>query len=204
MYIGKFKAIAVSNADPENRGRIRVTCPHIYGDYESPWCEPCTPYADLNEGFFFIPSVGQGVWIECEEGDYDRPIWVGMWWAENEVVDFRDKSQQIIAGKSEIIIKVGSGQLSIKNGSITVSGEANVTINASTKITLAGDVDITGDLKVNKGVDVKEDITTEAGITAADDISTTGDIKAGLFTLKTHKHIGGTLPPGMTGTPGII
>jgi uncharacterized protein involved in type VI secretion and phage assembly len=31
-------------------------------------------------GFFAIPSVGAGVWIEFEHGDPDYPIWAGAWW----------------------------------------------------------------------------------------------------------------------------
>ncbi len=31
-------------------------------------------------GFFALPSVGAGVWIEFEHGDPDYPIWVGCWY----------------------------------------------------------------------------------------------------------------------------
>ncbi len=31
-------------------------------------------------GFFAVPKVGAGVWIEFEHGDPDYPIWSGCWW----------------------------------------------------------------------------------------------------------------------------
>ena len=31
-------------------------------------------------GFFGLPSVGAGVWIEFEQGDPEYPIYVGGWW----------------------------------------------------------------------------------------------------------------------------
>ena len=36
-------------------------------------------------GFFAVPPVGAGVWIEFEAGDVSRPIWSGAWWATGEV-----------------------------------------------------------------------------------------------------------------------
>ena len=31
-------------------------------------------------GFFALPKVGAGVWIEFEHGDPDYPIWSGCWY----------------------------------------------------------------------------------------------------------------------------
>lgn len=28
-----------------------------------------------------MPPIGSGVWVEFEQGDLDRPIWVGGYWA---------------------------------------------------------------------------------------------------------------------------
>jgi hypothetical protein len=43
------------------------------------------PYAGTGAGFFAIPPIGAGVWIEFEAGDVSRPIWTGAWWATGEV-----------------------------------------------------------------------------------------------------------------------
>jgi uncharacterized protein involved in type VI secretion and phage assembly len=41
---------------------------------------PCVPAAGINTGFFTVPMIGAGVWIEFERGDPDYPIWVGGFW----------------------------------------------------------------------------------------------------------------------------
>ena len=47
------------------------------------WAMPCVPYGgQKNQGFFCIPEVGAGVWVEFEEGDLEFPIWVGTFWSE--------------------------------------------------------------------------------------------------------------------------
>ena len=41
---------------------------------------PCLPGAGINTGVFTVPQIGSGVWVEFEQGDPDRPIWVGGYW----------------------------------------------------------------------------------------------------------------------------
>lgn len=86
-FWGKYRATVVEINDPEYRGRIRVTCPLVYGKLKntdslvkSPWVLPCFPYSgSQNMGGFAIPPVDSCVWIEFEQGDPDKPIWVGSW-----------------------------------------------------------------------------------------------------------------------------
>ena len=59
-------------------------CPKVYGDYESPWCLPCVPFALDGGGFYKTPSVGEMVWVEFEEGSPNYPILVGGLWQENK------------------------------------------------------------------------------------------------------------------------
>lgn len=41
---------------------------------------PCVPFAGIQAGFFVVPPLGSGVWIEFEQGDPDYPIWTGGFW----------------------------------------------------------------------------------------------------------------------------
>jgi uncharacterized protein involved in type VI secretion and phage assembly len=50
------------------------------GEKPSSWAMPCMPLAGMENGFYTVPQVGSGVWIEFEQGDPDWPIWVGCYW----------------------------------------------------------------------------------------------------------------------------
>jgi uncharacterized protein involved in type VI secretion and phage assembly len=83
-FYGKYRAFVVDNADPENRGRLKLNIPSVLSaDVVSAWALPCAPYGGApNQGFFFIPEVDAAVWVEFEAGLLDYPIWVGTFWAK--------------------------------------------------------------------------------------------------------------------------
>jgi hypothetical protein len=84
-FFGKYRGTVMNNIDPLNRGRIQALVPAVLGEIPSGWALPCAPYAGMNAGFFSVPPVGAGVWIEFEGGDPSLPIWSGAWWATGEV-----------------------------------------------------------------------------------------------------------------------
>ena len=61
-------------------GRIQAIVPDVTGIVPSSWAMPCVPVAGINTGVFTVPQLGSGVWVEYEQGDSDRPIWVGGYW----------------------------------------------------------------------------------------------------------------------------
>jgi Type VI secretion system/phage-baseplate injector OB domain len=83
-YYGKYRGIVTDNADPDNLGRLKLTVPSLLGkEVVTGWAYPCAPYGGSSGlGFFFIPEVGAGVWVEFEEGDPEFPIWVGAYWSK--------------------------------------------------------------------------------------------------------------------------
>jgi uncharacterized protein involved in type VI secretion and phage assembly len=83
-YYGKHRGVVVDNDDPEKLGRLKVRVPSVLGhDVVTGWAMPCLPYGGApDQGFFFIPEVGAGVWIEFEAGELEFPIWVGTYWAK--------------------------------------------------------------------------------------------------------------------------
>ena len=80
QFYGKYRGVVTDNQDPLMMGRIRAKVPDVMGDLESGWAMPCAPFGGSQTGFFAIPTVGAGVWIEFEYGDPDYPIWSGCWW----------------------------------------------------------------------------------------------------------------------------
>jgi len=83
-FYGKHRAFVADNADPENRGRLRLQIPDVLGNnVVSGWALPCVPYGGSSgQGFFFIPENKAGVWVEFEQGLLDYPVWVGTFWAK--------------------------------------------------------------------------------------------------------------------------
>lgn len=79
-YYGKYRGTVVNNVDPMQMGRIQAIVPDVSSLVPTSWAMPCLPGAGINTGLFTIPQLGSGVWIEFEQGDPDRPIWVGGYW----------------------------------------------------------------------------------------------------------------------------
>lgn len=79
-FFGKYRGVVVNNLDPLNQARLQAKVPEVLGAAVSGWATPSSPYAGPQAGFFAVPPVGAGVWIEFEAGDPSRPIWVGGWW----------------------------------------------------------------------------------------------------------------------------
>jgi hypothetical protein len=82
-YQGKFRGIVTRTDDPLFQGRIQARVPSVLGEYDCNWALPCVPFAGDIHGFQFLPEPGDGVWIEFEQGDPNKPIWVGFWWKSN-------------------------------------------------------------------------------------------------------------------------
>lgn len=80
-FFGKYRGIVLVNLDPEQRGRIQAQVPAVGGLAPTSWAMPCFPSAGMQAGFFTVPPVGAGVWIEFEGGDIDHPIWSGCFYA---------------------------------------------------------------------------------------------------------------------------
>jgi uncharacterized protein involved in type VI secretion and phage assembly len=80
-YWGKCRGIVADRNDPEQLGRLKLTVPSLFGEETTGWAAPASPFAGADIGFFFLPQVGDMVWVEFEEGDLDHPIWSGGSWA---------------------------------------------------------------------------------------------------------------------------
>ncbi len=77
QYFGKFRGTVVNNVDPQGIGRIQAQIPDVLGIALSSWALPCFPFTGPQMGFYCVPPIGAGVWIEFEQGNPDYPIWTG-------------------------------------------------------------------------------------------------------------------------------
>jgi uncharacterized protein involved in type VI secretion and phage assembly len=78
------RAKVVANNDPKEVGRIQVRIMSIHGtnddgkkDEDLPWASPCMFNASYNSGSFIIPEVGNTVWVMFEDGDVNKPVYMG-------------------------------------------------------------------------------------------------------------------------------
>jgi hypothetical protein len=86
-YFGKYRAFVADNADPERRGRLRLTVPSVLGGEQSDWALPCFPYGGGPDfGFIAVPPVDSQVVAEFIEGDVSSPIWTGTFWRRSDEV----------------------------------------------------------------------------------------------------------------------
>jgi uncharacterized protein involved in type VI secretion and phage assembly len=118
QYWSKYRGTVVNNIDPEQRGRIQVIVPAVTGLTPSSWALPCVPVAGISEGFFAVPPLTASVWIEYEEGDPDKPVWVGGFWSQASEVPMAATAPPAIPPGQNIVI-----QTSLQN-SIAISDSA--------------------------------------------------------------------------------
>jgi len=80
QYFGKYRGMVMNNIDPMQMGRLLVQVPDVTTLLPSSWAMPCFPATGKQMGFWSIPQIGTGVWVEFEQGDVDHPIWSGCWY----------------------------------------------------------------------------------------------------------------------------
>ena len=86
-YYGKYRGVVTDNQDPDRRGRVKLIVPSVLDDQVTDWALPCSPYGGVpQQGLFMVPDIDSQVWVEFEEGDINRPIWVGTFWQQQSDV----------------------------------------------------------------------------------------------------------------------
>ncbi|TVO67358.1 phage baseplate assembly protein V [Denitromonas ohlonensis] len=79
-FYGKYRGRVVTNIDPMQEGRLFVEVLDVGGLIPTAWAMPCVPVAGTQNGMFALPEMNSGVWIEFEQGNPEKPIWVGCYW----------------------------------------------------------------------------------------------------------------------------
>ncbi len=133
QFFGKYRGVVTGIEDPLKIGRIRAQVPDALGDHESGWAMPCAPFGGKGLGFFSLPTVGAGVWIEFEHGDPEYPIWTGAWWGSSGEL----ASELANSPYKMVVIKTAGGNSillddSDSNGAITLqtAGGQKIILNS--------------------------------------------------------------------------
>jgi uncharacterized protein involved in type VI secretion and phage assembly len=105
---GKYRATVIDNADPAQRGRLRLKIPDVLGEADSTWAEACVPLAGPTGaamGVYLVPPVNTGVWVEFERGDADYPIWVGCIWGGSDSSSLPAQANAGVAASPNIVMQ---------------------------------------------------------------------------------------------------
>jgi len=152
LYVARVETV-------EDLGRIQVSIPSIFEANDPSafsWARPCMPFAH-----FFVPNVGDFVWVAFENGDPSAPVWLGIWYPQGTVPGEADVSppvKRVIRSASGHVIVMddtdGGEALSItdkfgnsiemRQNAVLIKCAADLTIDASGKnvVIKANSVDV--------------------------------------------------------------
>jgi hypothetical protein len=147
-YYGKYSGRVTDNSDPDGLGRIEVEVPSLLRK-ERVWALPCVPFAGDGIGFYMIPEVGTGVWIEFEGGDLSHPIWTGCYWSDGQSpkADSGDEPKsRLIRSEKGLLISLDDAQeiltisdadsdnlvvIDVLQGAVKIKGSISVVVEAN-------------------------------------------------------------------------
>jgi uncharacterized protein involved in type VI secretion and phage assembly len=126
QFFGKYRGKVEANIDPQQQGRIQVSCPAVLGEGRLSWAMPAAPYAGPGVGFFAIPPTGANVWVEFEGGNADYPIWSGCFWGLGEA--------PVLPAVAEMkVLKTESATITVND----LPGVGGITIETKTGMKIA-------------------------------------------------------------------
>jgi hypothetical protein len=145
-FFGKYRGTVMDNADPESLGRIKARVPEVLADVDTGWALPAAPYAGDGSGFYTVPAIEAGVWIEFEAGDVSRPLWTGCWWGAGKLP--KDESGAATTPDLKILRTEEGMMVALHDGNQTIAvsdqngnnilrievQQGKITVQATTKV----------------------------------------------------------------------
>lgn len=188
-FYGVVVAIVTNNDDPDKLGRIKVKFPWLPKEQgkevESDWARVPTLMAGADRGFYCLPEVDDEVLVAFEHGDLRFPYVIGSLWngkdkppvtnsdGKNSVRMLKSRSGHTIRlddtdNDEKIEIRAAGKKqnrivLSTKNNSITITADADITIESTNgKLKLRGQaIEITSQagikIEASRQLDLKAD-----------------------------------------------
>jgi hypothetical protein len=80
QFPGIYRGTVTTNADPYFRGRLLLSIADVASFVPTTWAEPCTPLSGPpgpGMGIYAVPPPGAGVWVMFEQGNANKPVWLG-------------------------------------------------------------------------------------------------------------------------------
>lgn len=142
QYFGKYRGMVLNNMDPMQSGRLLVQVPDVLGLSTSSWAVGSFPLTGKQMGFWAIPQIGTGVWVEFEQGDVDHPIWSGCWYGSTADVPslalatqpplssvFMQTAGQVMFQMSDLPGPAGGIMIKTLTGAMILVNDVGITIS---------------------------------------------------------------------------
>lgn len=165
VFYGKYRGMVINNVDPMKQGRMLVQVPDVLGLGVSSWALPCVPFAGIESGAYAVPLVGSGVWVEFEQGNPEKPIWVGCYWGSTAEVP--KTTFPALPGLPAFIVQTpGQAAIALHDGPIPPGTSGGVLLKSATSsisigpdgitmiapnIKILGNINIVGITNINGG-----------------------------------------------------
>lgn len=178
-------ATVLSNADPENKGRVEVKFLWQSGDMKSPWLRVMTPdggnsdKVGVNRGLLAIPEEGDQVMVGFRYNDIQRPFVMGGMYngstgaggGDNNITkSYTTRSgNTIVFNDEEKSVTVMDAEGNLMN----MDGKGNISVSSSSTITLS----CGGGPSIH--INAKEDLISISAKTVLIDGKETSTMKSG-------------------------
>ncbi|MFC2505860.1 MAG: phage baseplate assembly protein V, partial [Capnocytophaga ochracea] len=161
-------ARVIDNNDPEGWGRVRVQ--FIWQEKhqtKTPWIRVVQPHAGGGKGFYFIPEVGEEVWVDFEDQNAERPFVVGSNYNGKEFSKYHtagnDKKVIHTRSGTKIILNDGEGSVFIEDPSgntYLMDGQGNINVSAPKNISFTAGENVNIKAGTNCIMEVGNDMFT--------------------------------------------
>ena len=129
-------ARVTDNNDPEGWGRVRVQ--FIWQEKhqtKTPWIRVVQPHAGGGKGFYFIPEIGEEVWVDFEDQNAERPFVVGSNYNGAAKSGYKPTTKAIhTKSGTKILLNDEDGSIKIEDAvgnSLIFDGNQKITLSSS-------------------------------------------------------------------------
>ena len=161
-------ARVIDNNDPEGWGRVRVQ--FIWQEKhqtKTPWIRVVQPHAGGGKGFYFIPEIGEEVWVDFEDQNAERPFVVGSNYNGKEFSKYHtagnDKKVIHTRSGTKIILNDAEGSVFIEDPSgntYLMDGQGNINVSAPKNISFTAGENVNIKAGTNCIMEVGNDMFT--------------------------------------------